>query len=68
MTKGTFRESLPDDIEELKDIIEIQLANIKVHLKESKELNKKFKLFNTSPFTSVDFLHRPPPDIQEEYD
>ena len=68
MTKSTFRETLPDDTNELKDIIETQLAHIKAQLKEIKELNKKFRLFNTSPFTSVDFLHRPSSGTQDEYD
>ena len=29
MTEKLFRETLPNDIEELKDIVEIQLAKIK---------------------------------------
>ena len=59
MTELTFREKLPDDVNELKDIIELQLAKIK-------ELDKKFKMYNDSPFTKVDFINRNPPNDWED--
>ena len=52
-------KKLPDDVNELKDIIELQLAKIK-------ELDKKFKMYNDSPFTKVDFINRNPPNDWED--
>ena len=46
--KRTFRETLPNDIDELKDIVEIQLVNIK-------NLKKELKLCNTDQFTNITF-------------
>tara|TARA_B100000427_G_C15158603_1_gene442010 strand:+ start:374 stop:520 length:147 start_codon:yes stop_codon:yes gene_type:complete len=46
----TFKETLPNDIEELKDIIELQLETIK-------SLQDKLDVFN-GKFTQVDFLKR----------
>ena len=43
-----FREKLPNDIDELKDIIELQLVDIK-------NLQKELKMHNSSRFTKVTF-------------
>tara|TARA_B100000029_G_scaffold1517_1_gene1894 strand:+ start:795 stop:941 length:147 start_codon:yes stop_codon:yes gene_type:complete len=45
-----FKETLPNDIEELKDIIELQLETIK-------SLQDKLDMFN-GKFTQVNFLKR----------
>ena len=45
-----FRKTLPNDIEELKDIIELQLETIK-------SLKHKLEVFN-GKFTQVNFLKR----------
>lgn len=50
----SFREALPTDIEELKDIIEIQLARIK-------EQDKQLQTYTGNSFTQIDFLKPKPP-------
>lgn len=40
--KKTFRESLPNDVEELKDIIELQLADLKQLRKQQQYLTPKW--------------------------
>ena len=47
------REDLPDDINELKDIIEIQLAEIEA-------LRKKHKLFSNPYHVSISFKNNKP--------
>jgi len=42
VNKKTFRESLPNDVEELKDIIELQLADLKQLRKQQQYLNPKY--------------------------
>tara|TARA_Y100000034_G_C6730465_1_gene323562 strand:- start:242 stop:433 length:192 start_codon:yes stop_codon:yes gene_type:complete len=60
--KRTFREALPDDINELKDIIEVQLARIR-------EQDTQLRAYTGNSFTQIDFTKpRPPPkDWEDEY-
>ena len=54
----TFRETLPNDIDELKDIVEIQLVNIK-------SLQKELKMSTTDRFTNITFSPRKPDSLED---
>ena len=56
MTRA-FRETLPNDIDELKDIIEIQLVSIR-------NLQKELKLSNTDQFTNITFSSGKPDSLE----
>ena len=56
MTRA-FRETLPNDIDELKDIVEMQLVNIK-------NLQKELKLSTTDRFTNITFSSGKPDSLE----
>ena len=58
MTDRTFRETLPNDIDELKDIVEIQLVNIK-------NLQNELKLTNSSRYIKATFSSGKPDTLED---
>jgi len=58
MPKRDFRDTLPNDIEELKDIVEMQLVSIK-------SLQKQLRPYNTDRFTNITFSSGKPNSLED---
>ena len=57
MPNRDFREALPNDIEELKDIVEMQLVSIK-------SLQNQLRPYSTDRFTNITFSSGKPDSLE----